>query len=61
MVFLDSRAGTEELGLMLKTHGVNVFVTHSSLSQEERHRTEKAFCPRKRLRHRGDKRFRTRH
>lgn len=44
LVFLDSRAGTEELGLMLKSHGVNAFVTHSSLSQEERHRTEKAFA-----------------
>ncbi len=44
LVFLDSRAGTEELGLMLKSYGVNAFVTHSSLSQEERHRTEKAFA-----------------
>ncbi|MFN7774418.1 MAG: DEAD/DEAH box helicase [Planctomycetota bacterium] len=44
LVFLDSRAGTEELGLLLKSLGVNAFVTHSSLSQEERHRTEKAFA-----------------
>ena len=44
LVFLDSRAGTEELGLMLKSYDVNAFVTHSSLSQEERHRTEKAFA-----------------
>lgn len=44
LVFLDSRAGTEELGLMLKSYGVNAFVTHSSLSQDERHRTEKAFA-----------------
>jgi ATP-dependent helicase Lhr and Lhr-like helicase len=44
LVFLDSRTGTEELGLMLKSLGVNTFVTHSSLSQEERHRTEKAFA-----------------
>jgi ATP-dependent Lhr-like helicase len=44
LVFLDSRAGTEELGLLLKSYGVNAFVTHSSLSQEERHRTEKAFA-----------------
>jgi ATP-dependent Lhr-like helicase len=44
LVFLDSRTGTEELGLKLKSLGVNTFVTHSSLSQEERHRTEKAFA-----------------
>ncbi len=44
LVFLDSRAGTEDLGLMLRSLGVNAFVTHSSLSQEERHRTEKAFA-----------------
>jgi len=44
LVFLDSRSGTEDLGLMLKSYGVNAFVTHSSLSQEERHRTEKAFA-----------------
>jgi ATP-dependent helicase Lhr and Lhr-like helicase len=44
LVFLDSRAGTEDLGLMLRSLGVNTFVTHSSLSQEERHRTEKAFA-----------------
>ncbi len=43
LVFLDSRAGTKN-GLMLKSYGVNAFVTHSSLSQEERHRTEKAFA-----------------
>lgn len=44
LVFLDSRSGTEELGLMLKSLRVNTFVTHSSLSQEERNRTEKAFA-----------------
>lgn len=44
LVFLDSRTGAEELGLILKSLGVNTFVTHSSLSQEERHRTEKAFA-----------------
>lgn len=44
LVFLDSRAGTEELGLILRSYGVNTFVTHSSLSQEERHRTESAFA-----------------
>ena len=44
LVFLDSRAGTEDLGLMLRSLDINTFVTHSSLSQEERHRTEKAFA-----------------
>lgn len=44
LVFLDSRSGTEELGLMLRSLGVNTFVTHSSMSQEERLRTEAAFA-----------------
>ncbi len=43
LVFLDSRSGTEELGLLLRNLGIKTFVTHSSLSQEERHRTEAAF------------------
>jgi ATP-dependent Lhr-like helicase len=41
---LDSRSGTEELGLLLRNLGIKTFVTHSSLSQEERHRTEAAFA-----------------
>ena len=44
LVFLDSRSGTEELGLLLRNLGIKTFVTHSSLSQEERHRTEAAFA-----------------
>jgi ATP-dependent Lhr-like helicase len=44
LVFLDSRAGTEDLGLQLRSLGIKTFVTHSSLSQEERLRTEAAFA-----------------
>jgi ATP-dependent Lhr-like helicase len=43
LVFCDSRARVEELGTQLRGHGVTTFVSHSSLSVDERHRAEAAF------------------
>jgi ATP-dependent Lhr-like helicase len=44
LVFVDSRARAEELARALRALEVTTFVTHSSLSQEERHRAEEAFA-----------------
>lgn len=44
LVFIDSRSHVEELGSALKELGVRTFVTHSSLSQEQRHAAEEAFA-----------------
>ena len=46
LVFVDSRAQAEELGVFLKKLEVTTFVTHSSLSQEERRQAEEAFVQR---------------
>ncbi|MCX5746411.1 MAG: DarT ssDNA thymidine ADP-ribosyltransferase family protein [Proteobacteria bacterium] len=43
LVFVDSRRGVEGLGERLRTLGVDAFVTHSSLSLEERLAAETAF------------------
>jgi ATP-dependent Lhr-like helicase len=43
LVFVDSRRGVEALGERLRTAGVDAFVTHSSLSLEERQAAELAF------------------
>lgn len=43
LVFCDSRSRTEELASMLRGHGVRTFVSHSSLSQDERRQAEAAF------------------
>jgi len=43
LVFCDSRARVEQLALSLRSKGVNTFVSHSSLSTEERQRSEAAF------------------
>lgn len=43
LVFIDSRARAEELGMELRQLSVTAFVTHSSLSQEQRHQAEDAF------------------
>ncbi len=40
LVFVDSRARAEELGAGLRRLQVTTFVTHSSLSQEQRHQAE---------------------
>ena len=46
LVFVDSRARAEELGAGLRQLGVTAFVTHSSLSQEQRRQAEDAFANR---------------
>ena len=43
LVFCDSRSRVEELGNELRQLGVSVFLSHSSLSAEERRTSEKAF------------------
>lgn len=46
LVFVDSRARAEQLGAALRQMQVTTFVTHSSLSQEQRHQAEEAFTSR---------------
>jgi ATP-dependent Lhr-like helicase len=46
LVFVDSRARSEELGASLRQLGITAFVTHSSLSQEQRREAEDAFANR---------------
>jgi ATP-dependent helicase Lhr and Lhr-like helicase len=43
LVFCDSRAQVEALASELRVHGVETFVSHSSLSRDERRRAEAAF------------------
>ncbi len=43
LVFCDSRARTEELATLLRAEGVHTFVSHSSLSAEQRRDAEAAF------------------
>lgn len=43
LVFLDSRAKAEELGTELRGLGIRTFVTHSSLSREQRTQAEQVF------------------
>ncbi len=44
LVFCDSRSKVEELSAMLRNLGVRTFVSHSSLSPDERRQAEKAFA-----------------
>ncbi len=44
LVFCDSRAKTEELSALLRELGVRTYVSHSSLSADERRQAEKAFA-----------------
>jgi ATP-dependent Lhr-like helicase len=44
LVFCDSRQLVEELGATLRDKGVRTFLSHASLSAEERHRSEQAFA-----------------
>jgi ATP-dependent Lhr-like helicase len=44
LVFSDSRAQSEEMASALRDRGVTTFVSHSSLSAEERRRSEQAFA-----------------
>jgi ATP-dependent helicase Lhr and Lhr-like helicase len=46
LVFVDSRARAEQLGMELRQLGVTAFVTHSSLSPEQRQQAEDAFAHR---------------
>lgn len=46
LVFCDSRSQTEDLAYELRTHGVETFVSHSSLSAEQRRQAEQAFAER---------------
>jgi ATP-dependent Lhr-like helicase len=46
LVFVDSRARAEQLAQTLRQLEVTTFVTHSSLSQEQRHAAEEAFASR---------------
>lgn len=44
LVFCDSRRQVEELGAALRARGVMVFLSHASLSTDERTRSERAFA-----------------
>lgn len=44
LIFVDSRRDAERLATAIGAEGVTAFVSHSSLSSQERHRTEKAFA-----------------
>ncbi len=44
LVFVDSRRRAEELGAALRARGVTTFISHSSLSSDERRRSEQAFA-----------------
>lgn len=44
LVFVDSRRRAEELGAGLTAHGIETYVSHSSLSAVERRRSEAAFA-----------------
>jgi ATP-dependent Lhr-like helicase len=44
LVFADSRRSVETLALILSGHGVSTFVSHSSLSKDERRQAERAFA-----------------
>lgn len=44
LVFCDSRARVEELGSELRRLGIDTFLSHSSLSAEERRNAEQAFA-----------------
>jgi len=44
LVFCESRQRVEELGTLLRSHGVTTFLSHASLSHAERLRSEEAFA-----------------
>jgi ATP-dependent Lhr-like helicase len=44
LVFVDSRRRAEELGAGLTAHGIETYISHSSLSAVERRRSEAAFA-----------------
>ena len=44
LVFVDSRSKVEEIAVMLRDAGVDTYVSHSSVSLDERQRAEQAFA-----------------
>ena len=44
LVFVDSRARAEKLAAALAARGIDIYLSHSSLSATERHRSEEAFA-----------------
>ncbi|MBU2668299.1 DEAD/DEAH box helicase [Actinoplanes bogorensis] len=44
LVFCEARQTVEELGAMLRGHGITTFLSHASLSTGERRRSEEAFA-----------------
>lgn len=44
LIFADTRARVEELATLLRQHGVETYVSHSSLAATERRRAEQAFA-----------------
>ncbi|MEN4447998.1 DEAD/DEAH box helicase [Mycobacterium sp. SM3041] len=44
LVFAESRRSAEEIAFLLREHGVQTFVSHSSLSADERRQSERAFA-----------------
>lgn len=44
LVFVDSRRQAEKLGVALREHGIETYLSHSSLSAQERRRSEAAFA-----------------
>ena len=47
LVFCDSRSRVEQLAVMLREHGTDTFVSHSSLGVDERRSAEVAFAQRR--------------
>jgi len=46
LVFCDSRSRVEQLAVLLREHGIDTFVSHSSLGIDERRSAEQAFASR---------------
>jgi ATP-dependent Lhr-like helicase len=44
LIFCDSRSRVEQLGSLLRARGIETFVSHSSLSLDERRQAERAFA-----------------
>jgi len=44
LVFCEARQTVEELGHLLREHGITTFLSHASLSTDERRRSEQAFA-----------------
>jgi ATP-dependent Lhr-like helicase len=44
LAFVDSRSRAEQLGALLRQHNVTTFVSHSSLSEDQRNQAEQAFA-----------------